>query len=82
MFVMSYSIEEVVVLEPLNTKDYKVIDKKTLKQIGFMLRKAKTEEGFDLHPNFRIPENIDFPDSAKTLLEGWAIFNRIYRKLQ
>lgn len=79
---MKKDVSEVVILEPLNSKDYKVIDKTTGRQIGFMLRKADAKLGFDLHPNFSIPFGVIFPSSAKTLLEGYATFNRTYRIIQ
>lgn len=79
---MSRFLDEVVVLESFNNTDYKVLDKNSRKEIGFMLRKANAKHGFDLHAYFNIPKNIEFPDSAKTLMEGWGIFNRIYSQIQ
>ena len=70
--------DEVVVLEAFNTSDYKVLEKSSRKEIGFMLRKANAIQGFDLHAFFEIPNDVKFPDSAKTIMEGWAIFNRTF----
>jgi hypothetical protein len=72
---------EVVVLEVFNNTDYKVLDKNTRKEIGFMLRKADAKQGFDLHAYFNIPKHIEFPKNSKTLMEGWGIFNRIYSQI-
>jgi hypothetical protein len=72
--------EEVIVLEAFNSKDYKVLDKSSKETIGFMLRRANAKEGFDLHAYFKLPKNTQLPETCKTLMEGWGIFNRIYNQ--
>jgi hypothetical protein len=79
---MKTDITEVVKLEAINTTDYKIIDKSTGKEVGFLLRKVDAKLGFELHPYFDIPDGVSFPNTATTLLEAFAIFNRTYRKFQ
>lgn len=78
---MSKYYNETIVLEAFNNTDYKVLDKITRKEIGFMLRKPNAQQGFDLYAYFNIPKHIEFPKSSKTLMEGWGIFNKIYNEV-
>jgi hypothetical protein len=68
--------KEVIVLQPLNGKDFNLLDTATREVVGFMLKKADKNAGFELFPHFEVPE--DFPQSASSIMVGWAIFTKYY----
>ncbi len=71
--------KEMVILHRANEKrDFKILDKETKKEIGFMLETADGL-GFDLYPNFKVPQNYEFPKTARSSMEALAIFNKYYQ---
>lgn len=71
--------KEMVILHRANEKrDFKILDKETKKEIGFILETADGL-GFDLYPNFKVPQNYEFPKTARNSMEALAIFNKYYQ---
>lgn len=70
--------KELVILERLpNSKDFKILDKITKKQVGLMLE-AANGDGYELYASFNVPDNYEFPKTSRTSQEGWVIFNLYY----
>lgn len=71
--------KEIVILHRANEKrDFKILDKETKKEIGFILETADGL-GFELYPNFKVPQNYEFPQTARSSMEALAIFNKYYQ---
>jgi hypothetical protein len=71
--------KEMVILHRANEKrDFKILDKETKKEIGFILETADGL-GFELYPNFKVPQNYEFPQTARSSMEALAIFNKYYQ---
>jgi hypothetical protein len=71
--------KELVILEKLNTKgwDFKIIDKQTKKELGGILE-TPDGLGYELYPNFKVPDGYEFPKTARNSMEAMAIFNKYY----
>jgi hypothetical protein len=63
-------------LECINGKDYNILDKVTGKRIGFALKHANKKTGYDLYPEFDVPEH--FPKTASSIYTAWATFINQY----
>lgn len=62
----------------LRNVHYKIVVIDTQKEIGCMLLKDYNTSEYDLYPDFEIPHNYKFPQTARNSREGWAEFNKFY----
>jgi hypothetical protein len=65
-------------LHCINGKDYHILDNKTGKRIGFILKDANPRGGYELFPEFKdVPE--EFPKRSSSHYTAWAAFHKYYK---